>query len=106
MGSVIWGIYINDLLVPGIGIAEKILRPVAVYLFLVIGLRIAGKRELAQLNTFDMVVLLTLSNTIQNSIIGNGNSLSGGTRSGWCFELHEKGTYIGDDTSSGDFESA
>ena len=78
MDSVFWGVQFKDLLVPGIGIAEKILRPAVVYLFLVIGLRLAGKRELAQLNPFDMVVLLTLSNTVQNSIIGNDNSLSGG----------------------------
>jgi uncharacterized membrane protein YcaP (DUF421 family) len=78
MDSVFWGVHFRDLLVPGIGIAEKIIRPVIVYLLLVIGLRIAGKREMAQLNTFDMVVLLTLSNTVQNAIIGNDNSLSGG----------------------------
>ena len=59
-------------------IAEKILRPVIVYLFLIIGLRLAGKRELAQINPFDLVVLLTLSNTVQNAIIGNDNSVSGG----------------------------
>src|SRR5215471_3168025 len=57
---------------------EKIIRPVIVYFFLIIGLRIAGKRELAQLNTFDLVVLLTLSNTVQNAIIGNDNSVFGG----------------------------
>jgi uncharacterized membrane protein YcaP (DUF421 family) len=59
-------------------VAEKILRPILVYLFLVIGLRIAGKRELAQLNPFDLVVLLTISNTVQNAIIGNDNSVTGG----------------------------
>ena len=57
---------------------EKILRPVIVYLCLVVFLRIFGKRELAQLNPFDLVVLLCLSNTVQNSIIGNDNSVSGG----------------------------
>lgn len=57
---------------------EKVLRPVVVYLFLIVGLRLAGKRELAQLNPFDLVVLLTLSNTVQNAIIGNDNSVSGG----------------------------
>jgi uncharacterized membrane protein YcaP (DUF421 family) len=57
---------------------EKILRPILVYFFLIIGLRLAGKRELAQLNAFDLVVLLTLSNTVQNAIIGNDNSVSGG----------------------------
>lgn len=57
---------------------EKILRPIFVYIALVIGLRLAGKRELAQLNTFDLVVLLTLSNTVQNAIIGADNSVTGG----------------------------
>jgi uncharacterized membrane protein YcaP (DUF421 family) len=57
---------------------EKVLRPVAVYLVLVLGLRTFGKRVLAQLNPFDLVVLLTLSNTVQNAIIGNDTSLSGG----------------------------
>jgi uncharacterized membrane protein YcaP (DUF421 family) len=59
-------------------VAEKILRPIVVYLFLVIGLRLAGKRELAQLNPFDLVVLLTLSNTVQNAIIGDDNTVTGG----------------------------
>ena len=62
----------------GAPLAEKILRPAAVYLFLVIFLRVFGKRELAQLNPFDLVVLLSLSNTVQNAIIGNDNSLTGG----------------------------
>jgi uncharacterized membrane protein YcaP (DUF421 family) len=59
-------------------VLEKILRPVIVYLFLIVGLRLSGKRELAQLNPFDFVVLLTLSNTVQNAIIGNDNSVTGG----------------------------
>jgi uncharacterized membrane protein YcaP (DUF421 family) len=59
-------------------ILEKILRPIIVYLFLVIGLRLAGKRELASLNPLDLIVLLTLSNTVQNAIIGNDNSITGG----------------------------
>ena len=62
----------------GAPIAEKMLRPIAVYVFLVAALRIFGKRELAQLNPFDLVVLLSLSNTVQNAIIGNDNSLTGG----------------------------
>ncbi len=57
---------------------EKVIRPVIVYLVLVFGLRTFGKRVLAQLNPFDLVVLLTLSNTVQNAIIGNDTSLSGG----------------------------
>ncbi len=59
-------------------IAEKLLRPAIVYLALVVLLRIFGKRELAQLNPFDLVVLLSLSNTVQNAIIGDDNSVSGG----------------------------
>src|SRR2546427_11197397 len=62
----------------GLPSLEKIIRPMVVYLFLVIGLRLAGKRELAQLNPFDLVVLLTLSNTVQNAIIGDDNSVTGG----------------------------
>ena len=69
-----WG----DIFVVGVPIAEKILRPALVYVFLVVALRVFGKRELAQLNPFDLVVLLSLSNTVQNAIIGNDNSLSGG----------------------------
>ena len=59
-------------------ILEKMLRPVVVYFFLVIVLRIFGKRELAQLNPFDLVVLLSLSNTVQNAIIGDDNTVTGG----------------------------
>src|SRR5579872_4515159 len=62
----------------GLPLAEKILRPVVVYGFLVISLRLSGKRELVQLNPFDLVVLLTLSNTVQNAIIGDDNSVTGG----------------------------
>jgi uncharacterized membrane protein YcaP (DUF421 family) len=57
---------------------EKLLRPVIVYLVLIALLRIFGKRELAQLNPFDLVVLLSLSNTVQNAIIGDDNSVTGG----------------------------
>jgi uncharacterized membrane protein YcaP (DUF421 family) len=68
----------HDLLIPGITVADKLLRTVAVYGFLLVGLRLAGKRELSQVNAFDLVVLLLLSNTLQNAIIGNDNSLTGG----------------------------
>src|SRR5512133_3943752 len=68
----------TDLYQPDISILEKIIRPILVYIFLIVGLRLAGKRELAQLNPFDLVVLLTLSNTVQNAIIGNDNSFVGG----------------------------
>src|SRR5581483_11089434 len=68
----------NDMFVLAIPLLEKVLRPVVVYLALVVLLRIFGKRELAQLNPFDLVVLLSLSNTVQNAIIGNDNSITGG----------------------------
>jgi len=68
----------NDMFVVGLPILEKIIRPILVYLALVVLLRIFGKRELAQLNPFDLVVLLSLSNTVQNAIIGNDNSVTGG----------------------------
>src|ERR1035438_8028875 len=62
----------------GAPVVEKILRPVVVYLALVVLLRVFGKRELAQLNPFDLVVLLSVSNTVQNAIIGDDNSVTGG----------------------------
>src|SRR5882762_8001741 len=68
----------KDMFVVGLPLAEKVLRPVLVYSFLIIGLRLSGKRELVQLNPFDLVVLLTLSNTVQNAIIGEDNSVTGG----------------------------
>src|ERR1700726_2818534 len=68
----------KDMFVLGLPILEKILRPVFVYAFLIIGLRLSGKREVVQLNPFDLVVLLTLSNTVQNAIIGDDNSVTGG----------------------------
>ena len=68
----------KDMFVLGLPVLEKILRPIVVYAFLVVGLRLSGKRELVQLNPFDLVVLLTLSNTVQNAIIGDDNSVSGG----------------------------
>ena len=74
MDAKIW----SDMFYLGLPVLEKILRPVIVYAALVVGLRLAGKRELAQLNTFDLVVLLTLSNTVQNAIIGDDNTVTGG----------------------------
>ncbi len=67
-----------DMFVLGLPVLEKVLRAVFVYIFLVVGLRLAGKRELAQLNAFDLVVLLTISNTVQNAIIGDDNTVTGG----------------------------
>jgi uncharacterized membrane protein YcaP (DUF421 family) len=67
-----------DMFALKIGVLEKILRPVIVYAFVLICLRIFGKRQLAQLNPFDLVVLLSISNTVQNAIIGDDNSVTGG----------------------------
>ncbi|HWC99833.1 MAG TPA: YetF domain-containing protein [Candidatus Sulfopaludibacter sp.] len=68
----------HDIFAVGTPVIEKVLRPAIVYIALIVLLRIFGKRELAQLNPFDLVVLLSLSNTVQNAIIGNDNSLTGG----------------------------
>ncbi|MFD5464262.1 DUF421 domain-containing protein [Kitasatospora sp. NPDC127059] len=68
----------HDLVVVQIPIVEKILRTIAVYVLILVLFRLAGKRGLAGLNTFDMVVVFLLSNVVQNAIIGNDNSLLGG----------------------------
>ena len=68
----------HDLVTMGIPIAEKAVRTVAVYGGLAVLLRLGGKRDVAQLNTFDLVVMLLLSNVVQNAVIGNDNSLTGG----------------------------
>ena len=59
-------------------ILEKVLRTILVYATILILFRVAGKRDLATLNMFDFVVLFLLSNVVQNAIIGNDTSLSGG----------------------------
>ncbi|MFE0103718.1 DUF421 domain-containing protein [Streptomyces sp. NPDC059009] len=68
----------HDMMTSGIPYAEKAARTVLVYLALVVLLRIVGKRGMAQLNTLDLVVMLLLSNVVQNAIIGDDNSLVGG----------------------------
>jgi uncharacterized membrane protein YcaP (DUF421 family) len=77
-----WQILWHDLITLGtpstVTWLEKVLRPMIVYLVLVFALRWFGKRTLAQLNPFDFVLLLMLSNTVQNAIIGNDTSLVGG----------------------------
>jgi uncharacterized membrane protein YcaP (DUF421 family) len=79
MANFLWSDVVPNLFYSGMpSIAEKMLRPLLVYVFLLVGLRLAGKRELAQLNPFDLVVLLTLSNTVQNAIIGNDSTVTGG----------------------------
>ena len=78
MGGLFSGQTWIDMFGLGLPVLEKVFRPVLVYMFLVVGLRLFGKRELAQTNTFDLIVLLTLSNTLQNAIIGDDSSLTGG----------------------------
>lgn len=69
---------VSDLVDLGVPAPEKILRSLLVFVFLVVALRMAGKRELAQLNVMDLAVLLLVSNALQNAMIGNDNSLVGG----------------------------
>jgi uncharacterized membrane protein YcaP (DUF421 family) len=61
-----------------IPLAEKILRTVIVYARIAVLFRLTGKRGLASMNTFDVVVIFLLSNVVQNAIIGNDTSLTGG----------------------------
>lgn len=75
---VIAGQTIDHLVTMGIPVGEKVLRTLGVYVGLVLLLRLAGKRDLAQLNSFDLVVLLLLSNVVQNAVIGDDLSLTGG----------------------------
>lgn len=70
--------HMQALLLPTMSIAEKLLRTLVVYVALLALLRFFGKRELGQLNPFDLVVLLLLSNTVQNAIIGPDDTLTGG----------------------------
>ncbi|YCK34992.1 DUF421 domain-containing protein [Actinomadura sp. ATCC 39365] len=68
----------SDLFDLGVSVADKIVRTIAVYVTIAVLLRIAGKRGIAQLNNFDFVVMLLMSNVVQNAIIGPDNSLVGG----------------------------
>jgi uncharacterized membrane protein YcaP (DUF421 family) len=68
----------NNMFSVPVPLLEKIIRPIIVYLFLILAFRIFGRRELAQLNPLDLTVLLMLSNTVQNAIIGQDDSLLGG----------------------------
>ncbi len=65
-------------LFPQIPLLEKILRAALVYLFILIALRVFGKRQVGQMTQTDLIVLLVLSNILQNAMIGADNSLLGG----------------------------
>jgi uncharacterized membrane protein YcaP (DUF421 family) len=64
--------------VPELPVLEKVVRAAAVYLFLLVALRLTGKRQLGQMSSFDLVVLLIISNVLQNAMIGADNSVLGG----------------------------
>ncbi len=69
---------VDDLLHLPMPAAEKVIRTIAVYLGILIVIRVAGKRLMGQMNSQDLVVVLLLSNVVQNAIIGEDNSLVGG----------------------------
>jgi uncharacterized membrane protein YcaP (DUF421 family) len=64
--------------VPELPVLEKVIRSAAVYLFLLVAFRLTGKRQLGQMSSFDLIVLLIISNVVQNAMIGNDNSVTGG----------------------------
>ncbi len=68
----------SHLLIPEAPVGALILRSVVVYVFLLLALRVAGRREIAQMTSFDLVLLLVISNAVQNSINAGDNSLAGG----------------------------
>jgi uncharacterized membrane protein YcaP (DUF421 family) len=57
---------------------DIIIRSASVYLFMLIALRIFGKKELSQLNTADVILILLISNSVQNAMVGSDTSLWGG----------------------------
>ncbi len=67
-----------SLWLPEVAIWEKVLRSLVVYVFLLVAFRLTGKRQIGQLTPFDLVVLLIISNVVQNAVIGPDNSLGGG----------------------------
>lgn len=67
----------HDIFQLDVSVVEKLVRAVLIYAFLAVALRLAGKRELAQLNSLDFVVLLAVGNAVQNGIIGDDDSVVG-----------------------------
>ena len=67
-----------EILIPGIPVIEKLVRTAVIYGFLLVAFRLAGKRQLGQMSPFDLIVLLVISNAVQNALIGDDNSLGGG----------------------------
>ena len=67
----------ETLFFPGLSFLEKVVRPLIVYLFLLVAFRFSGKRELGQATLFDFLIILLISNVVQNAIIGPDNSILG-----------------------------
>jgi uncharacterized membrane protein YcaP (DUF421 family) len=67
----------SDLFTLQLSVGEKVLRALLIYAFLILALRIVGKRELGQANTLDLAVLLLVANAVQNGIIGNDVTVTG-----------------------------
>ena len=67
----------HDLLLPQPSWLEKVLRPLLVYALLLVLFRIASKREMAQATLFDFLIMLLISNVVQNAMIGPDNSVLG-----------------------------
>ena len=80
------------------GVGEKVLRSILIYVFLIVMLRVVGKRELGQSNTLDLVVLLLVANAVQNGIIGNDLSVTGAAIGAATLfginELFSRATYL------------
>src|SRR5260370_28629582 len=60
------------------GVLEVVIRTGVIYLFVLVGVRLSGKREVGQMTPFDLTLLLLLSNAVQNAMVGPDNSLLGG----------------------------
>lgn len=67
------------MLVPHLSWAEKVIRPMLVYIMLLVVFHLASKRQLAQATLFDFLILLLISNVVQNAIIGQDDSVGGAT---------------------------
>lgn len=69
---------VQTVIIPAIPLLEIVLRTVVVYLVILVGLRLSGKREIGQMTVFDLVVLLLIANAVQNAMVGPDTSLTGG----------------------------
>lgn len=67
-----------EILIPDIPVVEQLVRTAVIYGFLLVAFRLAGKRQLGQMSPFDLIVLLVISNAVQNALIGDDHSLGGG----------------------------